>query len=80
MNKDTVEGNLTQFKGKIKQTWGKFTDNQLSVMEGKADEVIGKLQELYGYSRERAEKEWKRFEEKEGTCSTSKKNDSCCSH
>lgn len=42
-----VEGNWNQFKGYMKQKWGKLTDDDLTYMEGKRDRVIGKLQERY---------------------------------
>ena len=62
MNRDTVAGNWKQIKGKIKERWGEFTDDELDQLEGKRDQMIGKLQEKYGYSRERAESEYRDFE------------------
>jgi uncharacterized protein YjbJ (UPF0337 family) len=62
MNRDTLGGNWKQFKGKMKEKWGKFTDDELDVMAGKKDQIIGKLQEKYGYTREQAEKEYNDFE------------------
>jgi uncharacterized protein YjbJ (UPF0337 family) len=57
MNWDQVEGNWKQLKGKAKQQWGKFTDDELDVIAGKKDELIGKLQERYGMARQEAERE-----------------------
>ena len=57
MNTDTMKGNWTQLKGKIKEKWGKLTDDDLKVVEGKADQLVGRIQERYGYAKERAEKE-----------------------
>jgi uncharacterized protein YjbJ (UPF0337 family) len=57
MNWDMVEGQWKQFKGNAKETWGKLTDDDLTSAEGKRDRLIGRLQERYGYERERAEKE-----------------------
>jgi uncharacterized protein YjbJ (UPF0337 family) len=57
MNSDQVEGKWKQFKGSVKQRWGKLTDDDIATLSGKKDELIGKLQERYGYSREQAEKE-----------------------
>ncbi len=57
MNWDQVEGNWKQFQGKIKGKWGKLTDDDLDVGAGKRDQLIGKLQEKYGLSKEEAEKE-----------------------
>ena len=45
MNKDILEGNWKQIKGKIKQEWGNLTDDQLDVIAGKRDQLVGKLQE-----------------------------------
>ena len=57
MNKDIASGNFKQLKGKIKQQWGKLTDDEIDQMEGNAEILAGKLQERYGYAKERAEKE-----------------------
>ncbi len=62
MNHPQASGNWNQFKGKIKEKWGKLTDNDLTAIEGKRDQLIGKIQQHYGYTREEAEKEvdsWK---------------------
>ena len=61
MNKDQIEGNWKQMKGKIQQQWGKLTDDDLDVIEGKREELIGRVQERYGIAREEAEKQVKRF-------------------
>jgi uncharacterized protein YjbJ (UPF0337 family) len=57
MNADMLAGNWKQFKGKVQQQWGKLTDSDLDRIEGKQTEPIGRLQERYGYARDRAEKE-----------------------
>jgi uncharacterized protein YjbJ (UPF0337 family) len=62
MNWDQVAGNWKQFKGNVKEKWGKLTDDDLEVIEGKKDQLVGRLQERYGYTKEQAEKElnsWK---------------------
>lgn len=64
MNWDIVAGNWKQFKGKVKGQWGKLTDDQLDVIAGKRTELAGKIQELYGLTKEEAEQEIKRFEER----------------
>ncbi|MCL4151759.1 UNVERIFIED_CONTAM: hypothetical protein GTU68_041327 [Idotea baltica] len=61
MNKDMIEGNWKQLKGKMQQKWGKLTDDDLDVIAGKRDELEGRLQEAYGYSQDRAKKEAKEF-------------------
>ena len=62
MNKDQTEGNWKQFKGKVREKWGKLTDDDLTVVEGKRDQLVGKIQERYGYKKEEAEKELKNWE------------------
>lgn len=62
MNWDTVEGNWKQFKGKVKAQWGKLTDDHLDVIAGKRDELLGKIQEAYGITKDEAEQQIKRFE------------------
>ncbi len=52
-----VEGNWKQFQDKVRQTWGKFTDDELDVLHGTREQFVGKLQEKYGLKREEAEKE-----------------------
>ncbi len=63
MKWDMVEGNWRQFKGKVKAQWGKLTDEQLDVIAGKRTELSGKIQKVYGVTKEEAEKQIKRFEE-----------------
>jgi uncharacterized protein YjbJ (UPF0337 family) len=61
MNWDQLEGNWRQFKGSVKQKWGKLTDNDIEYIAGKREKFAGKLQERYGMSKEEAEKkadEW----------------------
>jgi uncharacterized protein YjbJ (UPF0337 family) len=62
MNWDQIAGNWKQFQGHVKEKWGKLTDDDLTVIAGKKDQLLGRLQERYGYSKEQAEKEidsWK---------------------
>ncbi len=56
MNKDEIGGNWKQFKGKAKEQWGKLTDDDMTVIEGKRDQLVGKIQERYGYEKIQAEK------------------------
>ncbi|ADU67619.1 CsbD family protein [Pantoea sp. At-9b] len=62
MNKDEVSGNWKQFKGKMKEKWGKLTDDDMTVIEGKRDQLVGKIQERYGYAKDQAEREVKDWE------------------
>ena len=66
MNWDQIKGNWKQFTGQAKQQWGKLTDDDLTVVAGKRDELVGKVQERYGIAKEEAEKQVKEFE---GSCS-----------
>ena len=62
MNQDTIQGTWKQLNGKIKQQWGKLTDDDLKVAEGNAEYLSGKLQERYGMARDEADKQVKAFE------------------
>jgi uncharacterized protein YjbJ (UPF0337 family) len=62
MNKDEASGNWKQFKGKMKEKWGKLTDDDMTVIEGKRDQLVGKIQERYGYAKDQAESEVKDWE------------------
>jgi uncharacterized protein YjbJ (UPF0337 family) len=57
MNWDIVEGKWKQLKGEARNQWGKLTDDDLDVIAGKRDKLVGALQELYGRSRDEAERE-----------------------
>jgi uncharacterized protein YjbJ (UPF0337 family) len=57
MNADRLEGNWKQIKGKVKERWGKLTDDDLDVIQGKRDQFLGRIQERYGIAREEAEKQ-----------------------
>ncbi|HYN55303.1 MAG TPA: CsbD family protein [Methylotenera sp.] len=54
MNWDQIEGNWKQLKGNAKQQWGKLTDDHLDVIAGKRDALSGKIQEIYGVSKDEA--------------------------
>jgi uncharacterized protein YjbJ (UPF0337 family) len=61
MNEDTLRGNWMQFKGKVKQQWGRLTNDDLDIIDGRMQQLIGKLEERYGMAREEAEKQCRRF-------------------
>jgi len=63
MNKDRFQGKWHEFKGKVKEQWGKLTDDDISKINGKREVLMGKLQERYGYAKDQAEKEINSFEE-----------------
>ncbi|MDF1485395.1 CsbD family protein [Ramlibacter sp. H39-3-26] len=57
MNKDTVEGNWKQFKGKVQEQWGKLTNDDLDVIEGRREQLLGRIHERYGVTRDAAEQQ-----------------------
>ena len=57
MNWDRIQGNWLEFKGKAKQQWGKLTDDDLDVVDGKRDELAGKIQNRYGIAKDEAERQ-----------------------
>ena len=57
MNWEQVEGKWKQLKGSVKQKWGKLTDDDLDVIAGKRDQLVGKIQERYGITKEEAQKQ-----------------------
>jgi len=63
MNKDRIEGNWKQIKGKVKQQWGKLTDDDLDQIEGNYEILSGRLQEAYGISQDEAEKRIKEWDQ-----------------
>lgn len=64
LQKDVLSGKWKQLKGHVKETWGKLTDDDIAEINGKREQLIGKLQERYGYVKGHAEKEFSKFEEK----------------
>jgi uncharacterized protein YjbJ (UPF0337 family) len=61
VNKDILEGKWKELRGHVKEQWGKLTDDDIDRAQGKSDQMIGLLQQKYGYAKERAEEEYKRF-------------------
>jgi uncharacterized protein YjbJ (UPF0337 family) len=59
MNWDRVEGNWKQFTGKVKEQWGKLTEDDIAVIGGKQEQLIGRIQERYGVAKDEAEKQVK---------------------
>ena len=64
MNQDRIEGNWKQFKGKIKEQWGKLTDDDMDVFEGRREQLLGRIQERHGITSEQAEIQVKDWEKK----------------
>lgn len=57
MNSDILKGNWKQFRGEIQKQWGKLTNDDMDVINGEYDKLVGQIQERYGWNHERAERE-----------------------
>jgi uncharacterized protein YjbJ (UPF0337 family) len=57
MNQDQIEGTWKQFKGKLKETWGELTDDELDKYEGKKDQLAGLIQKRTGQAREEIQRQ-----------------------
>jgi uncharacterized protein YjbJ (UPF0337 family) len=57
MNSDQLKGKWKQVKGSVKERWGKLTDDDLNVIDGQSEQLIGTIQERYGIAREAAQKQ-----------------------
>jgi uncharacterized protein YjbJ (UPF0337 family) len=65
MNWDQISGEWKHFKGKVKEKWGKLTDDELTIAAGKREQLAGLLQERYGYTKDQAEKELNEFSQQQ---------------
>jgi len=61
MNTDILGGKWTELKGKVKETFGKLTDDDMLQIQGSGDRMIGVIQARYGYGKEQAQQEWENF-------------------
>ncbi len=66
MNRDVLKGQWRELRGRVKQTWGKLTDDDLTQIEGNFDRLIGVLQQRYGFARADAERSVNQFLERIG--------------
>lgn len=66
MNKDIIQGNWKEVKGKLKQQWGNLTDDEIAKMNGTRQELQGLLQKKYGYQKDKVEQEIDNFLKKNG--------------
>jgi len=64
MNWDQVQGNWKQLRGKVREHWGRFTDDDLDIIAGRRDQLLGRIQNAYGCAREEAEQQVRDFENK----------------
>ena len=58
MNEDTLKGQWMQLKGKIREQWGKLTDDDVDQIQGRSEQLIGKLQNRYGIARDEAQRQF----------------------
>jgi uncharacterized protein YjbJ (UPF0337 family) len=61
MNWDQMEGKWKQYKGQVKEKWGKLTDDDLDVIDGRRQQLVGRIQERYGMAKDVAEKQADEF-------------------
>lgn len=61
MNEDRIQGQWKQLSGKIKNQWGKLTDDDLQAAEGDSEYLVGKVQERYGIARDEAKRQVEEF-------------------
>ena len=61
MNWDLIEGKWSQAMGKVKVKWGKLTDDDVTAVNGKKEQLVGKIQERYGIAKDAAEKQVDEF-------------------
>jgi len=64
MIEDILKGKWNEIKGEAKQKWGKLTDDDLAIVDGNKDKLVGLLQQKYGYAKDRAEREYADFIER----------------
>ena len=62
MNQDRIQGRWKQLKGKVKEQWGKLTDDDLDVIAGKRDQLLGRIQQRHGLARDEADRQVSVFE------------------
>lgn len=62
MDNHVIKGKWLQIKGEAKKQWGKLTDDDLDIIDGEKDKLVGKLQERYGHSKDEAEAEYHKWE------------------
>jgi uncharacterized protein YjbJ (UPF0337 family) len=63
MDENVLKGKWKQLRGKVQERWGELTNDELDQIQGERDQIVGLLQEKYGYARERAEDEYDDFVE-----------------
>ena len=62
MNNDRIQGRWKQLKGKVKEQWGKLTDDDLDVIAGRRDQLLGRIQQRHGLAKDEADRQVRSFE------------------
>ena len=62
MNNDRIQGRWKQLKGKVKEQWGKLTDDDLDVIAGRRDQLLGRIQQRHGLAKDEAERQVQTWE------------------
>jgi uncharacterized protein YjbJ (UPF0337 family) len=58
MNEDTLKGQWTELKGKVREQWGKLTDDDLDQAQGRAEQLVGRIQQRYGIAKDEARRQF----------------------
>ena len=64
MNTDRISGRWKQVKGRIKEQWGRLTEDDLDVIAGKRDQLLGRIQQRHGIAKDEAQRQVRQFEER----------------
>ena len=62
MNWDTIKGNWKQMTGSVREQWGKLTDDDMAMVEGQREQLVGRIQERYGIAKDKAEEQVREWE------------------
>ncbi|HEY7287745.1 MAG TPA: CsbD family protein [Vicinamibacterales bacterium] len=58
MNQDTLQGQWMQLKGKLREKWGKLTNDDIDQIQGRSEQLVGKIQQRYGVARDEAQRQF----------------------
>lgn len=65
MNQDRIQGRWRQIKGKVKEQWGRLTEDDLDVIAGRREQLLGRIQQRHGLARDEADRQVRAWEEKD---------------
>ena len=74
MNADQLKGKWKEFKGELRETWGRFSDNDLLQIRGNYDRFVGKVQERYGDKKDELMKWANKWHEESAPAAMAKKS------